>query len=76
MARDKILEIAQETTINLMNINSKREFKKMLDDPIMSWKVNKFLNTIYEAIQKGKDTKSGLTNQKIDVHKKCKIHRN
>ena len=58
MPRDKILEIARDTTINLMNMQSKKEFKKMLDDPIMGWKVHKFLNEIYDAIQKGRVVKS------------------
>jgi hypothetical protein len=58
MSRDKIMEIAQNTTISLMNMQSKKEFKKMLDDPIMGWKVHKFLDEIYEAIQKGKSIKS------------------
>lgn len=58
MPRDKILEIAQDTVISLMNMQGKKEFKKMLDDPIMGWKVHKYLNEIYQAIQKGRVVKS------------------
>ena len=58
MPRDKILEIARETVISLMNMQGKKEFKKMLDDPIMGWKVHKYLNEIYQAIQKGRVVKS------------------
>jgi len=74
MARDKILEIAEETTIILMNINSKREFKKMLDDPIMGWKVNKFLNIVYEAILKGRNIKNKTSDKNVQSWKKIKTH--
>ena len=57
MTRDKILEIARDTVINLMNFRSKKEFKKMLEDPVMGWKVQKYLDEIYQAIQKGRALK-------------------
>lgn len=63
MPRDKIFEIARETTIDLMNMAGKKEFKKMLDDPVMGWKVHKYLNTIYDAIQKGRVVKTKFTDR-------------
>ena len=64
MARDKIFEIARDTTIDLLNMQSKKEFKKMFDDPIMGWKVQKYTNSIYEAIKKGREVKTKNINTK------------
>lgn len=55
MPRDKILEIARETTMSLMNIQTKREFAKMTEDPIIGWKVQKYVDEIYKAVQKGRE---------------------
>ncbi|RPI17986.1 MAG: hypothetical protein EHM58_07115 [Ignavibacteriae bacterium] len=55
MPRDKILEIARETAMSLMNIQTKREFTKMTEDPIIGWKVQKYLDEIYKAVQKGQE---------------------
>jgi len=55
MPRDKILEIARETTMSLMNIQTKREFTKMAEDPIIGWKVQKYIDEIYKAVQRGQE---------------------
>lgn len=68
MPRDKILEIARDTVISLLNMQGKKEFKKMLDDPIMGWKVHKYLNEIYEAIQKGRFVKSKIIADSAHEH--------
>ncbi len=65
MPRDKILEIARDTVISLMNMQSKKEYKKMLDDPIMGWKVHKYLNEIYQAIQKGRVVKTKFNEYQV-----------
>lgn len=55
MQRDKIYEIARETTMSLMNIQTKKEFAKMAEDPIIGWKVQKYIDEIYKAIQRGQE---------------------
>lgn len=55
MTRDKIFEIAKETTMSLMNIQSTREFNKMTEDPIIGWKVKRYTDEIYKAVQKGQE---------------------
>lgn len=53
MSRDKIFEIAKETTMSLMNIQTTREFNKMTEDPIIGWKVKRYTDEIYKAVQRG-----------------------
>jgi hypothetical protein len=53
MPKDEVFNLARESTMTLMNIPTRREFDKMYDDPIMGWKIKKYVDEIYNAIQKG-----------------------
>ncbi len=53
MPRDKIFDLARESTMTLMNIRSRKEFDKMYNDPIMGWKIKKYVEEICNAILKG-----------------------
>ncbi len=53
MPRDKVFDIARESTMTLMNIQTKKEFDKMYKDPVMGWKIKKYVEEFCNAILKG-----------------------
>jgi hypothetical protein len=53
MPRDKVFDIARESTMTLMNIQTKKEFDKMYEDPVMGWKIKKYVEEFCNAILKG-----------------------